>query len=156
MKCTVDAHVFAKYERQARCVLATLEEGRKPDLEVVSNTLGTDIERLLCDLFRLDEAMARYWVDGVIIDTASSSPGRVLVLRGRAWCADHREQWQVPTEIACRFSDDREPILELLTIRIGNAAVKTLADHRNRSIAKTANLRDWLIAFDVYSNESAG
>jgi hypothetical protein len=151
MRCTVEPHVFAKCEVQARSLLATIEAGDKPDLELVSNGLGTDVEWLLCDLFRLDEATSRYWVDGVTIDTATLKPNRILVLTGRAWCADHREQWEVPSEIGCRFSDGLEPTLESLTIRIGNAAVKTLADHRDRSITRTANLSEWLLAFEVDS-----
>jgi hypothetical protein len=150
---TVAARMFAQYEEQARSVLTTMEAGDKPDLTTVSNNLGTDVEWLLCDLFRLDEATAKYWVDGVMIDAARLESSRILVLTGRAWCADHREQWQVRSEVPCRFSGGQEPILESLTIRVGNAAVGTLADHRSRSITKTANLREWLISFDVYSYE---
>jgi hypothetical protein len=104
---------------------------------------------VLGDLFEQDEEASKYWVDGVIIADVALQPGRTVVASGQAWCADHREQWQIPTEIVCRFSEGPEPKLRSLEIRIGNAAVGTLADHRNRSITKIGDPQNWLLEFEL-------
>jgi hypothetical protein len=106
---------------------------------------------VLCDLFSQHEVASRHWVDGVIIDTVTLEPSRIVVAKGHAWCADHREQWQIPTEIVCRFSDGRESTLLSVVIRVGNAAIATLGDHRNRNITKIGYPQNWLLEFEVIS-----
>jgi hypothetical protein len=126
-----------------------LEAGELPDLEVLTRTFGTAIEFVLCDLFSQHGAASRYWVDGVIIDAVSLQPSRIVEAKGRAWCADHREQWQIPAEIVCRFSDDQESNLLSVVIRVGNAAMATLDGHRSRSITKMGDPQKWLLEFEV-------
>jgi hypothetical protein len=126
-----------------------LEAGHSPDLEVLTRTFGTDIEFVLSDLFSQHEAAANYWVDGVLIDAVSLESPRVVAARGRAWCADEREQWQIPAEIVCRFSDGQEPSLLSVLIRVGNAVVATLGEHRNRNITKIGAPTNWLFEFEV-------
>jgi len=104
----VEAHLFSACAFEGKVLLSSLEEGELPDLGILTRTFGTAFEFAICDLFSQDEASSRYWVDGVIIDAVTSHPGRIVEVRGTAWCADHREQWQVPVEIVCRFADDRE------------------------------------------------
>lgn len=153
VRCTVDARTFVEYEGQARTVLAALEAGDQPDLDAVSKDFGTRVEFLLCDLFRMDPATAGHSCDGVMIVRATIQPGRVLALTGSAYCVGDREQWLIPAEIACRFADGKEPVLELLTVRVGNAALGSLADHRTRSITKASDLSEWLVAFEIESDQ---
>jgi len=154
-KCTVETETFAKYAMEVRPVLAAVEAGDSPDLQGVSREFGGSIEYLLCTLFSLEEATAKYDSDGVVFDSVALQPPRCLVLTGPVWVG-HGGQWEVPGQIACRFSQGPEPSLESLEIRIGNAAMKTLADHARRSITKTSNPREWLIVFEVDSGESTG
>ena len=69
--------------------------------------------------------------------------------KGRAWCADHHEQWQIPVEIVARFSNDQESNLVSVVIRVGNAAMATLGGHRSRSITKIGDPWEWLLEFEV-------
>lgn len=125
-----------------------MEVGDCPDLDILSRTFGAAVEYMLCDLFSQHKAAAHYWVDGVIIDGVTLQPDRIVVAKGRAWCADRREQWQIPAEIECRFSEGHESNLLSVAIRVGNAVMATLGDHRNRSIAKLGDPLNWLLEFE--------
>lgn len=130
-------------------MLMRLEGGELVDLQVASQTFGSTIEYLLGDLLSNDDTASRYWIDGFIIDEASLLRLRVVLTTGRAWCADHARQWQVPAQVASCFSSGPPPVLESLAIRIGNAKLPTLDDHRGRSIVKTSNLTAWLHEFSI-------
>jgi hypothetical protein len=88
-------------------LLAVLEVGDHPNLEQLSESFGGAAAFLLCDLFQMHPVASHHWVDGVIVDTATIQAGRLVVIDGRAWCADHRTQWLVPLEIRCAFDDER-------------------------------------------------
>ena len=113
----------------------------------LSQGLGTTLEYLLCDVFQLDASATRYWVDGVLIDTATLDSG-VVVLRGCAWCADHKAQWQVPTEVTFWFSDERSPESMSLRLLVGDAAFGTLGEHRARNTVRRAP-QAWLHTFEI-------
>jgi hypothetical protein len=147
----VEAHLYAACAVEAKSLLSTLEAGDSPNLDDLTRTFGTAIEFAACDLFSQNDAARHYWVDGVVIDAVSLQPNRIVFCKGRAWCADRSEQWQIPIEIECRFSAGQEPNLLLLAIRIGNAAMTTLGDHRKRSITKIGTPKNWLLEFDARS-----
>src|SRR5262245_473294 len=144
----VDPNLINDCAREARSLLAVLEPSHVPNLDELSKSFGTAAEWLLCDLFRVHPAASRYWVDGVVVDVAAILRRRQVLLKGRAWCADHRTQWQVPTEIVCAFKE-AEPV-ELLSvkIRVGIAAFRTLADHVGRNITRREP-KAGLLQFDV-------
>jgi hypothetical protein len=124
-----------------------LESGETLDLRQLSDSFGTAVERLLCDLFQMHSAASRYWVDGLIVDVATIKTGRVLAITGRAWCANHNTQWQVPAEILFAFSDAEPAGLLSMTIRVGNAGFRTLGEHRGRNITRREP-ECWLFEFE--------
>jgi len=145
----VAAHRFSCCESESRILLSALEAGERPDLGVSSRSFGSAIEFAICDLLSQDETLGRYWVDGVIMDAVTLRQCRTVEVHGTCWCAQRREQWQVPVEIVCRFANDQASTLLSIVIRMGNAAVSSLADDRKQNINKLRTPQNWLLEFEV-------
>jgi len=84
----------------------------------------------------------RYWLDGIDpLAVEFSSPGHLLV-RGKAWCADHSTQWLVPCELEVIFASET-PVR--CVARLGDASFATLDEHRTRGATHTQT--GWLHIF---------
>jgi hypothetical protein len=143
----VDPNLLTECAREAGLLLAVLEAGDRPNLQL-SVSFGSAFEFLLCDLFKLHAAAACYWVDGLLVDATMLTATRVVVVKGRAWCADHKTQWQVPAEIICEFSEAGSAVLQSMRIAVGNAAFGSLSEHRDRNVTRREP-REWLLEFRI-------
>lgn len=143
----VEPRLLDIFATQTRALVSELESGDEIDLTALAQGIGSTLEYMLCSLFSEHEAARAYWVDGVILNTPTLLPRGGIVAVGYAWCADHREQWQVPVQVTFSLSDRPERQVEFLKIRIGDAKHTTLEEHRRRR--STVTPREWLIEFDV-------
>jgi hypothetical protein len=141
----VNTELLVRCAQEAASLRDALVNG--DPLGSLSQGIGTTLEHLLCDLFRLDASASRYWVDGVLVDSVTLETG-VMVIRGPAWCADHERQWKVPTEVTFRFAEEADPRSLSMQLLVGNAAFGTLAAHRGRNVVRRAP-QEWLLAFEI-------
>lgn len=120
----------AQLERESRPLLASLRAFEPMDVGVRTRSIGIFVAYLLCDLFRDEEATRPYWIDDVVLEAVKLVEGRHIEATGFAWCGDREGQWRVPARLDLRFSGDDPAHFEGLTVRIGDAAVRTLGAHR--------------------------
>jgi len=138
---------FAELERQARLAFEHLRAGKAVDLAELSRGLGSVLEYALGDAFAALEATREIWVDGVVFDDAVVEDDG-LRFSARTWCADHRSQWQVHSEILY------EPLAQggrqcRVTVRVGDPAVGDLREHQGRSGHRRARPEDWRHTFEL-------
>ena len=143
---------FVAFQEEAGRLRAMVGAGTV-DRDSLSRSLGSVLEHLLCDFFQQADATADYWVDGFLVDDVEQSSDERIVVHGRIWCADHRDQWLVPAEasiIAPRSggTPSRSRGFHELVVRVGCGDLNTLGDHRESQRFLTAPSQ-WLHEFHM-------
>jgi hypothetical protein len=106
-----------------------------------------------CPLIDLDlarkQTLSESFRTAVVAKHSSSkrNPDRTVSATGYAWCADDRQQWQIPVLIHFSLSENQDGGIKFLRIRIGDARLETLAAHRDRRASIEPG--EWLLEFDV-------
>jgi hypothetical protein len=104
---------------------------------------------MFCHALRQYQATSSYWVDGVLIDAVGLSSAGTVVANGRAWCANDRDQWLVPTQVVFALSADPQSNLLSLSLRLGDADLEDLSGHKETSRYRLGNPDRWLLEFDL-------
>ena len=99
-------------------MLREILRGARVDLDAATRSVGESISYLLCDAFRVCELPN--WFDGFVVEAIERRPDDTVLLRGLAWCADHRTQWKVPAEAELLCTPDADPCLRSVRVRVGD------------------------------------
>lgn len=140
---------FQQCETLAAPLLSLLLKKEEIDLIALTQSLGTCLEYILCNLFKQGELSSAYWVDGVIITSIELQSIQTININGYAWCAQgSREQWQIPIQVSLDLSGEALiPNLARLHIHVGDVACQTLTNHRFQRWQMNPEL--WILNFFI-------
>jgi hypothetical protein len=133
-RTTTDIVVAPRAEHWDRLCLAALDCLRTASTSAPLEAKSVDevcsaAEYLATEAFQALPRTRRYWLDGIESISAEVSPPAQMIVRGRAWCADHSQQWQVPCELELSFTAGAT---DCCIVRLGDGALATLDEHRAR------------------------
>ena len=118
--------------------------GASLDLAEVSRSLGVSLEFLLSGVLADDNG---HWCDGIELVSVNMGTNGELVIRGTAWCCDHKNQWLVPCEAIIMTNSDAAHRLQACEFRIGDSRAGSLRGHR--SFTSAARPSQWLRNYSI-------